>query len=229
MDLILAELRALAVDPWVRLFLVGATALAVVGAMTTSPAFLSGLLLAVCAAVITSRDLYEGTVADSLTRTPDRTRLLLARVAAPAVLTAAATATLTVATWGIGSSMSAAATEGPAVVLLTVQAVCLGLVTRRPAITVPVVLVWWFVAPTALRALGVYLGAADALVWLSPVGLAADAAGWPPVPARDAPAWSEAVRGAAALIAWTVALLAAARTWLERRDFGPKSAVQQLL
>lgn len=224
-----AEFRALLGDPHVHLFLAGSVVLALVGAFTTSPAFLSGVLLAVCAAIVTARDLYEGTVADTLTRVPDRARYLLARVAAAAVLTAGVTILFTVVSAGFGGSLAVAAVEGPATVLLTVQAVCLGLLARRPALVAPILVALWFVLPTALRALGVYLGAhpgdggvmATVMGWLSPLTLAADAAGWSlvrPEPGQE-DTWAEAVRGAVGLVTWTAALLAAAWAWLRRHDF----------
>lgn len=215
----LAELRAFAADPWTHLFLGAAVVLSVAGALTTSAAFLSGLLLAVCAAVVTARDLHEGAVADTLTRSPDRARLLLARISAPVLLTTVCTAVLTLVTRGIGPQSTAAVVDAPVVALLTTQGVCLGLLSRRPAVAVPVVLALWFVAPTVLRALGVYLGAADALGWMSPVGLAAEAAGWSPLPADDR-TWRDGVRGATGLLVWTAALLAGTWGWLKGHDFG---------
>lgn len=213
------------VDPYVHLALAGATVLALIGSAAGSPAFLSGLLLAVAAAVVAARDLHEGTIADTLTRVPDRGRLLLSRLAAPALLTAGSAVLVAVVVLVLGGRATSVAVEGPAMVLLTAQGVCLGLIGRRPAIAVPALVALWFVVPTALRALGVYLGGESglsfALGWLSPVGLAAEAADWtlvPPDPG-DEPSTASRLRGALGLVVWTGALVAAAGTYLRRRDF----------
>lgn len=173
----------------------------------------------------------DGTRVTTLVLAPDRRHLLLAQAGAAAVVGACATVVVSLlvgvpaggvvldghdaAGWGVrlltGTLASAISTA-----LLAAMAVCVGLLTRHPAVALLVLLLWWVALPMALNSGGVLLPDGGTTVTSVVAHIVPSSLGGATFTGDDRATTLAA--GHVGLALWTAALLALADVVTRRTD-----------